>query len=93
MFVTVVGEDGSIKTYGNNDLEVLIEASLEEMPVVGASYRVVSKKLILRIEVLTMDPFVVTFTNLEKRRHSGVVKRVLEKLDLYGHSDNDTVIE
>lgn len=93
MFATVVGEDGSIKTWGNNDLENLIRLALVEMPIGGYSYRVVSRKLILRIEILTLDPFVLTLTNLEKRRHSGVIKWVLEKLDAFRESDNDTVIE
>lgn len=93
MFATVVGEDGSIKTWGNNDLENLIRLALADMPIGGHSYRVVSRKLILRIEVLTPDPFVLTLTNLEKRRHSGVIKWVLEKLDTYRESDTETVIE
>jgi hypothetical protein len=93
IFLTIVGVAGTIKTYGNNELEYLIEVALREMPI-GYTYRIVSKNMILRLEFLSLDPYVLTFTNLEKSKHTYLLRKVMDRIDqdeLESEDDETTI--
>lgn len=95
MFVCVFNNGQNIKTYGNNDLQYLIDVVKNGMSV-GYNYKFYSKGHILKIEILSPDEFVAIFTNLEKQRHSWVIKQVLDQMeaDLENlHSDDDATFD
>ena len=80
MYVCLIGDGMVVKTYGNEDLQFLIDMTLAGMPI-GFSYRFISKGTIMRIEVLSPAVYVAIFTNLDNKRHSWVIRKVLDQID------------
>ena len=80
IFATLVADGMVVRTYGSDNLEYLTDMVIQGMPV-GCSYRFISKGNIMRLEVLSPDVFVAIFTNLEKNRHSWVIRKVLDQID------------
>lgn len=95
-FVSIVGCDGIVRVYGNRSLDDLMFYVKRDLPS-GYSYRIISKELILKIEVMSPDPYVVIFTNLGLLKHSWVIRQVLEVFDNdiveMESEDDDTEIE
>jgi len=96
MYVSVIGEDRQVKTFGSDDIQYLVNVTVAGMPI-GYNYRFISKDMIMRIEVLSPDPFVAIWTNLEKKRHSWVIRKLLDQMDQdmanLEESDDDTELE
>lgn len=96
MYVSVIGEDRMVKTFGSDDIQYLVNITIAGMPV-GYNYRIVSKDQIMRLEVLSPDPFVAIWTNLDNKRHSWVIRKVLDQMDLdmanLEETDDDTELE
>lgn len=96
MYVSVIGDDRMVKTFGSDDIQYLVNITIAEMPV-GYNYRIVSKDQIMRLEVLSPDPFVAIWTNLENKRHSWVIRKVLDQMDQdlanLEETDDDTELE
>lgn len=96
MYVSVIGDDRMVKTFGSDDIQYLVNITVAGMPV-GYNYRIVSKDQIMRLEVLSPDPFVAIWTNLENKRHSWVIRKVLDQMDQdlanLEETDDDTELE
>ena len=96
MYVSVFGDDRLVKTFGSEDIQYLVNVTISGMPI-GYNYRLVSKDQIMRLEVLSPDPFVAIWTNLEKRRHSWVIRKILDQIDQdnvdLADDDDDTELE
>lgn len=78
--MTVLKTGGTVKTYGDNNLDTVLECAFVDLPI-GFGYRVISKKLVLRMEFSSLDPCILVFTNVSKRRHPYIIKTMLDKLD------------
>jgi len=95
MFLTVLGCDRFVRNYGSDDLFDLTGVAFLGMPA-GFNYRIVSKDKILRMEILSPEPYVLIWTNLEDFKHSVVVKRFLDQMDsdrVEMEEDDDEVTE
>jgi hypothetical protein len=96
MYVSVICDDRQVKTYGSDDIQYLVNVSTAGMPI-GYNYRIISKELIMKLEVLSPDPFVAIWTNLTSKRHSWVIKKILDRMDMdladLEESDEDTELE
>ena len=95
IFATLIADGMVVRTYGSDDLEYLTGMVVQGMPV-GCSYRFISKGNIMRLEVLSPDVYVAIFTNLEKHRHSWVIRKVLDQIDQDNADladDEDTELE
>lgn len=80
MFLTVLGTDRFVRNYGSDDLLELTSVAFLGMPA-GFNYRIVSKDKILRMEILSPEPYVLIWTNLEDFKHSFVLKKFLDQMD------------
>lgn len=80
MYVCLVGDGMVVRTYGSEDLPFLVDMTLGGMPI-GYSFRFISKGQIMRLEVLSPDAYVAVFTNIDNKRHSWIIRKVLDKLD------------
>ena len=95
IFATLIADGMVVRTYGSDDLNYLADLVVQEMPV-GCSYRFISKGNIMRLEVLSPDVYVAILTNLEKNRHSWVIRKVLDQIDQDNADladDEDTELE
>lgn len=79
-FVSVINQESTMKTYGGGDLGVLMDYAFSDLPV-GFHYRIYSKSMILRFEIMSPIAYVCNFTNLEYSRHSWVIRKFLEQVD------------
>lgn len=97
IFVCVFNNGKRIKTYGNNDLLYLVDIVKTGMSV-GYNYRFYSTGHILKLEIMSPEEFVAIFTNLEKQRHSWVIKQILEQMEidmenLHSDEDDDVTVD
>ena len=91
IYVSIIGDGMVVRTHGSEDLGQLVDVVLQNMPG-GFSYRFISKGMIMRLEVLSPDAYIAVWTNLDCKRHSWVIRKVLDQMDMDLNvlvSDND----